>query len=259
MNRTTFHAALARSFGPLSASQVQGIDAILLECAGLPIAYTAACLGTGWLETGGGMQPVKETVFPYHKNKNPSDGTVIARLDKAWRDGRLGQVKTPYWRKDADGKTWFGRGLAQITHKDNYKRASALIGVDLVADPNRALEMRHAVRILVQGSLVGLFTGKKLADYLPGDYAPARRVINGSDRARDYAKLCVAFELALAESGWEEKAEIVREAPKSGAGRGKSVSPVGWISLALGGLVAAFYAMSCKIAFLAPLFDACTP
>lgn len=205
MKRDNAIAAIAREFGDMKPAQASGIEAILDECAGMDISHAAACLGTAWLETGGGMQPVKETVYPWSKTRNPPDATVAARLEKAFKDGK---VKTPYWRKDADGKYWFGRGLAQVTWKDNYRRASAIVGVDLVAKPDLALDLQIAAKVLVQGSAAGLFTGKKLVDFLPGDYANARRVINGTDRASEYAGLCRKFETALATAGWNARPNI---------------------------------------------------
>ncbi len=44
----------------------------------------------------------------------------------------------------------------------------------------------------------GWFTGRRLADYLPGDHAGARRIVNGTDRAAEIAALARGFEAALA-------------------------------------------------------------
>lgn len=233
--------AISREFGDLTEAQSRGIEAVIEECKGLPVSHAAACLGTGWLETGGGMQPVKETVYPWSKSRNPPDATVSARLEKAWREGKLGQVGAPYWRKDADGKYWFGRGLAQLTHKDNYHRASAVAGIDLVSRPDLALDLQVAAAVLVRGSSAGLFTGKKLSDFLPGDYAAARRVINGTDRAREYADICRKFETALATAGWDARPNIApapagrAPAPKAPSAGGKTVAA---ILAALGAAVA---------------------
>jgi predicted chitinase len=74
------------------------------------------------------MQAVRETLA------TTDDGATNA-LEKAWEAGKLSWVKTPYWRKDAEGKSRFGRGLVQITRKANYQKLGLLIGVDLVKDP----------------------------------------------------------------------------------------------------------------------------
>jgi len=141
--------------------------------------WLAYMLGTAHHETGRTMQPVRETFAT-------SDGQVVARLEKAFRLGRLPWVKTPYWRPDGDGKSWYGRGLVQITHKSNYKRLGDAIGVDLVADPAAALEMDVALKIMFSGMIQGLFTGKALGDFFSKgkeNWSQARRIINGLERA----------------------------------------------------------------------------
>ena len=100
-----------------------------------------------------------------------------------------------YWMKDPDKwlrlhKTYYpyyGRGLVQITWKDNYRKFSNLLNVDLVNHPSLALDPAISVDILLTGFRDGLFTGKKLSDYIGGgsiDFTGARRCINGTDKAR---------------------------------------------------------------------------
>ena len=55
----------------------------------------------------------------------------------------------------------------------------------------------------------GWFTGKKLADYLPGSgpatlkqFRESRRIINGLDRADDLADYAIRFQKALSAGGW---------------------------------------------------------
>lgn len=196
MNRPAFFDGI----GPVTQTQREGFEAIMTAGEKLPIEQMAYALATAYHETAGQMQPVKETVMAWHKNKNPSDAEVIRRLDKAFADGRLGQVKAPYWR---DG--WFGRGYVQITHRRNYDRIGKAIGVDLVSDPNRALHPNIAARLLIDGMAWGLFTGKKLSDYLPADYINARRVVNGTDRAMEIAERAIRYEAVLLKAGWDAK------------------------------------------------------
>ena len=215
MNRKAFFDALRRRdsglFGTsLSQGQVQGTEAILDEAErrGTPLRHLAYILATDYHETGGQMQPVKETVYASSKDRNPSDETVIKRLDAAWKAGKLGSVKTPYWRKDADGKSWFGRGLVQITHEANYQKLSLLIGVDLVRNPSKALELSTAVQILFTGMELGSFTGKALSDYIGdgrADYVGARRIVNGTDKAVLIAGYAEAFEKALVAASYSAK------------------------------------------------------
>ena len=139
MNRSLFYAVLRRSkvlFGSsLGQRQVDGMEALLDAAHGLPVAYVGNILGQVYIETGGGMYPVKETVFANHRDKNPSDAKVIARLDRAFAKGQLTWVRVPYWR---DG--WFGRGQIQITHESNYRKLSPVVGVDLARNRDKALD-----------------------------------------------------------------------------------------------------------------------
>lgn len=183
--------------GRLAAGQVEGLTAILDawrerdgQGEAQPLAYV---LATAFHETAATMQPVRETLAS-------SDRSAIARLDGAFAAGRLGSVKTPYWRPDADGKSWLGRGLVQLTHRRNYEAMSAVTGIDLLADPGRAMEMPVSVAILIEGMRRGSFTGRKLGDYFGqerADWVGARKIINGNDRADLVARHARLFAEAL--------------------------------------------------------------
>lgn len=191
MTRAAFFDAIRPMFGgKLTQEQVQGIEILLTATDGLPVSHRAYLLATAKHETANTMQPVREALAK-------TDAGAAAALEKAWKAGKLKWVKTPYWRFDADGKAWFGRGYVQLTHKANYQKAGKRMGIDLVADPSAALSPMIAARILVQGCAEGWFTGKKLADYLPGDYAGARRVVNGTDKADLIAGYAREFEAAI--------------------------------------------------------------
>ena len=199
INRKTFFDTVRMGLfgGRMSGTQVAGIEAILDAWerghAGGDLRWLAYMLATAFHETAATMQPVRETLAP-------SDAAAAARLESAWARGRLGAVKTPYWRADAEGRYWLGRGLVQLTHKANYERMSRETGVDLVADPGRAMEMDVAVQVLFAGMEKGLFTGRRLADYFAegrADWTNARRIINGLDRAADVAAYGRTFHRAL--------------------------------------------------------------
>lgn len=193
LNRTTFFAYARRApfGGRLSTDQVAGAEAILdaFQRAGFADhRWLAYALATAFHETGATMQPVREAF-------GRSDADTVAKLDRAWAAGRLPQVASPYWREG-----WFGRGFVQLTFRENYAKAGGLVGVDLVARPEKAMELRMAADILVLGMARGIFTGKSLGDYfgpLPGDPEGARRIVNGRDKAKLIASYYKAFKDAL--------------------------------------------------------------
>ena len=208
MNRSKFFTALrARNSGlfgtSLSTPQVQGIEALLDAGRALPLHHMANVLAQVHHETGGGMYPIKETVFPHHKNKNPSDAEVIRRLDKAFAAGNLPWVRTPYWRGGA-----FGRGQLQITHARNYTK----FGITNFSD---ALKLDVSARIAVDGMSGGHFTGKKLSDFnFPADLdnpprTDPRRIVNGVDGSDDKVQAHhMAFAAALEAAGWQPAREV---------------------------------------------------
>lgn len=206
MNREAFYAIVRDKLGKLKQSQVDGFEVILAACEGLPRSHRAYILATAWHETAATMQPVRETLAS-------TDQAAVNRMEKAWKGGRLKDVKTPYWRFDASGKTWLGRGYVQLTHRDNYAKAAALTGVDLLGDPGRAMQPSVAAKILVEGSQIGLFTGKRLSHFLPGDYLGARNIINGTDKASLIAGYAEAFDRALQAAGVSEAAKTSAATP----------------------------------------------
>jgi predicted chitinase len=198
-NRHAFFALVRTKLfgGRLTTGQVEGLTVILdawqARVGQREAPSLAYVLATAFHETAATMQPVRETLAT-------SDRSAIARLDEAFAAGRLGSVKTPYWRPDAEGKSWLGRGLVQLTHRRNYEAMSEVTGIDLVTDPGRAMEMPVSVAILIEGMRRGSFTGRKLGDYFGqgrADWVGARKIINGNDRAELVARHARVFAQAL--------------------------------------------------------------
>jgi hypothetical protein len=178
MQRELFFASVrARLFdGKLTQGQVEGMECLLDTWRELyPDAdprFIANSLSQIHRETGGRMEPVREAFAS-------SDAQAIARLEDAWRKGRLNWVKTPYWREG-----WFGRGHIQITHKANYQKMGDRLGIDLVGNPSLALDPKVSAKIAIVGMVEGQFTGKKLSDFFTlstDNPAGARRIVNGPD------------------------------------------------------------------------------
>jgi predicted chitinase len=111
-------------------------------------------------------------------------------------------VKEAYWLSEAWRKKnlryfpYYGRGLIQITWKENYKKAGDKLEIDLVNSPDDALDLPTAVEIMFSGMEDGWFTGKKLSDY-PSSYKQSRRIVNGLDKADVIAGYAERFEKSI--------------------------------------------------------------
>ena len=70
-----------------------------------------------------------------------------------------------------------------------------------------------------------MFTGRKLSDFLPGDYVGARKVINGTDKAQLIASYAEIFERALQAAGVSEKPEARRLATEKPIAKPVGVPP----------------------------------
>lgn len=180
-----FFEVVRKSLGPLTQPQVDGFLVLLKAMSPWPVSWVAYGLATTWHETARTMQPIKEHGGPaYFHRMYDIEGQ---RPAKARELGNL----TP-----GDGARYAGRGYVQLTGRTNYAR----YGID--DTPDDAMKPDVAAHILVDGMEKGVFTGKKLADYLPGNYRGARRIINGTDKADDIAAYALIFEAALMAGDW---------------------------------------------------------
>lgn len=187
-----FDAVRAGPFaGRLKPEQVSGmLDLIAASnAAGVEdVRKLAYMLATDFHETGGAMQPVRET---------------FARTDALART----RVRSRQYGKPAGahGHVYYGRGDVQLTWYGNYVRMGEILGIPLAANPDMALDSKYSKRILVEGmlragSLKGDFTGKALEEYFnttTDDPLNARRTVNGMDRAVQIAGYHEKFLAAL--------------------------------------------------------------
>lgn len=162
INREIFYREIRPLFGTLKTGQVMGMNVKLDYYDDnqdlMTIPQFAYVLGTNFHETDKKMQPIEE----YGKGIGKPYGKMI------------------------NGKAYFGRGDAMLTWLDNYRRAGVMVGHDLVKQPELALVPSISAEIIMKGSAIGLFTGKKLSDFITEervDFVNARRIINGMDRA----------------------------------------------------------------------------
>jgi len=114
---------------------------------------------------------------------------LVYMLAVAWHESRLQpireiraapgttvyEIQNGYWHTG-----FFGRGYVQLSLRLNYEKMSRFLGVDLVSNPDLALQPWYAAQIMVYGMMEGVFTGKKLSDYITpakADYYNARRTV----------------------------------------------------------------------------------
>lgn len=170
MDRATFFDAIRMPLfgGRLAQGQVDGMTAILDEwdetCSGGDVRWLAYIFATVYRECGVAMYPVRE-----------------------WGLGRGRTYGDP---DPVTGFAYYGRGYPQLTWKANYAKMGAIIGVDLVHNPDRMLDPHISAQVMIIGMRDGIFTGKKLADYFSADVndpVDARRIINGLDHAYEVA------------------------------------------------------------------------
>ncbi|KQZ12403.1 hypothetical protein ASD50_11610 [Mesorhizobium sp. Root552] len=193
MDRSRFYAALRRRdsgvFGTsLTQAQVDRLEAILarLDAKRIELAQAAYILATA-----------------YHESDRFR--TMEEYASGAAYEGRATLGNT----QPGDGVRFKGRGFVQITGRRNYTDWAKRLSVDLVGNPALAARIDHATTILIDGMMLGTFTGRKLPDYVSGtkkDFVNARRVVNGIDRAALIANHARAFEKALAGAGYDAAA-----------------------------------------------------
>ena len=192
-DRAAFFASVRASLfgGKLTRKQVECLEMILDECEAHEIgnkAQVAYILATAFHETAR-FKYLKELGGPAYFRKMYDIKGARPHVARA-----LGNTQP------GDGAKFYGRGFVQITGRRNMADWSRRLGLDLLKEPDLACEPRIAARILVKGSMLGTFTGKKLPDYVNDqkrDFVRARRVINGSDRAAMIARYAEKFLAAL--------------------------------------------------------------
>lgn len=187
-----FYGQVRGITGPLDQAQVDSITEILRAVAHWPLGWVAYALATAWHESR--LLPIREM----------GGDAYLSKYDTGWLAKVLGN--TP--ERDGDGIKYAGRGFVQLTGKANYRKAGEALGIDLLAEPNLALSIGHAARILAWGMEGGHFTGKALRHYITdargteGQFQSARRIINGTDKSALIAGYAMRFQSALQAGGW---------------------------------------------------------
>lgn len=172
--------------GSLSQVQVDSLNYLVQRCKEYQLTYpeTAYVLATAYHETGyaetvNGERVINRDMLPIKER-----GSVSYLRSKKYY---------PY----------IGYGYVQLTWEDNFRRVGKLIGVDLIKNPEKALEKDIASEILIKGMVYGWFTGVGFHRKCPvyrynlASYVRARKIVNGTDKARVIAEYAMQFEKAL--------------------------------------------------------------
>jgi putative chitinase len=193
IDHTAFFNGYRAAYGKLAQTVISGIELLGRNMEADPavhnLQWAAYMLATVKHECANTWQPITERGPKAYFDKYET-GTSLGR--------RLGNTQP------GDGWRFRGRGYVQITGRANYARMTKQLGLgpdaDLELDPDQALRPAIAYRIMSLGMRNGLFTGKKLSDYLSPpvrDYKNARRIINGLDQADRIAEYAVTLEAVL--------------------------------------------------------------
>lgn len=180
MNKAFFDACRASLFsGRLTQAQVDGLNKI--AAYGMQHDYSrpdlAYVLATVHHETGRRMQPIREGFASTDAGARRAVASIHAKGIVSWN----------YAKPDAQGNSFYGRGLVQITHKTNYAKFEDITGAPLATNPDLALEWEHALPILFVGMRDGMFRSASLKDVPDAMHSPAfdaddRNIINGDVR-----------------------------------------------------------------------------
>lgn len=210
IDRPLFFKTIRPLFKPLSQDQVDGLNHLLdvweSDYSAYPLVFLAYALATTYHETAKTMQPIRE----YGKGKGRKYGVPV------------------------NGRVYYGRGYVQLTWDSNYRSAGTKLGIDLLGNPDLALDPVIAAKVMFTGMIEGWFTGKTLAQFFTAEQSQpvgARRIINGTDKADLIAGYHKQFLAAL-----REAPEFVQPIPATPVATTTSTRPTGL----LGALLALF-------------------
>jgi len=200
-----------KQYSALSSTNRTGLSDILTTAKSdtdlSQIAEFAYMLATTKHETAHTFRAIEE----YGKGSGRSYGKEITVTDP--------KTKKTYKNK------YYGRGYVQLTWGYNYQRIDQKLGhgnypnrnktkasdynkgftvsnatESVYLNPAKALNQKNAYVGLVWGMQKGIYTGKKIGDYVSTskiDYYNARRVINGTDKASRIAGYAENLEILL--------------------------------------------------------------
>jgi len=186
--------------GKMNTAQVAGMEAVVNAGIGMPRSHLACVLATDFHETGQRMQPIREG---FSTTNAGSIRAVTGLYNK-------GIITRNYALPHANGLSYYGRGLVQITHGYNYKKFG------IYDQPDQALILPTAMDIMFKGMTEGMFRKGHSLSMIPivptiEDFIESRDIINGDKRknGRKIAEYAVVFYNALLLV--EEREEVLED------------------------------------------------
>ena len=113
--------------------------------------------------------PTRESALPFVRNGEALANQVYG--------GRMGNTEP------GDGWRYRGRGLIQVTGRDNYTRLARVLGLDLVRFPEQLARPETALR-----SAIAWWEGN-VPDGVMGDIVKVTRAVNGGTVGLDHRRL----------------------------------------------------------------------
>lgn len=169
----------------LDSTKVQALDFLLIQFEQEPLwtltAEIAYAIATTHIETfipktGQRYEPIKEF------------GGKTYFIKRYWINLKI--RKQLGNKSEYDAWARCGRGFVQETGLANDTKFTKLLGIDLVSNPELAMDPPTSFKIMTVGMFNGVFTGKKIGDFINSsktDFFSCRTVINGHDRAAEIA------------------------------------------------------------------------
>lgn len=223
--------------GRLTSGQVEGMQHIVEygRQHGTSRVHLAYILATVFHETAQWMWPIREGARRFGP-----DYTDVQARRAVTAIYNKGIIRTNYSLPDENGNSFYGRGLVQITWKENYAKFNDMLNARLDLEPDLTLEWEYALPILFTGMKRGMFTGRSL-DMVTEEhknFVQARAIVNGDARknGRMIADQAEVFYTALANyrplltSGRERLAES--RTIKGGAAAGTATVGVAGVEVA---------------------------
>lgn len=191
---------LRKAFGSFNQAQVDGFNTLLAAInkrggAAINPLYAAYILATTYHETAATMEAIGEigkgSKRRYGKWYKNSKGVEYGHSNH----------KGDVYLKSEYPHLYYGRGYPQLTWLDNYKKMGLLLSLDLANEPWLALDPENSAAIMIEGMLLGSFTGLSLPRAIRygsyGEFVYSRRIINGTDQDSLIARHAVQFLEAL--------------------------------------------------------------